>query len=153
MKKKTCNIPTIIFFLTSLLIFLVDQVTKIFVRKNIPLGTSVEIIPKILYFTNTTNTGASFSLLTDFSMLLTIIAFIVVIAIILFYRRIQEPYKLLSALIFGGTLGNLADRLLFGSVTDFIDFRIWPIFNVADSMITIAAIMLVIIVWRGENCD
>lgn len=149
--KKTITLPTTIFFLTAVLVFLVDQITKILVRENITMSTSIELIPKILYFTHTTNTGASFSLLTDFSLLLTIVAIIVVIAIILFYRKIPENYKLPFALILGGTLGNLTDRLLFGTVTDFIDFRVWPIFNVADSMITIAAILLVIIVWREER--
>ena len=79
------------------------------------------------------------------------IAIIVVISIIVFHKKIPDSYKLPFALILGGTLGNLTDRLLFGTVTDFIDVRIWPIFNGADSAITVAAILLIIIVWKEEG--
>jgi signal peptidase II len=148
---KSITLPTSIFFLIAILIFLIDQITKIMVRSSIKQGTSLKIIPNILYFSHTTNTGASFSLFTSFSTILTIIAILVVIAMIIFYKKIPDNYKLPFALILGGTLGNLTDRLIFGTVTDFIDFRVWPIFNGADSAITIAAILLIIISWKEER--
>ncbi len=149
--QKLIPLPTSIFFLIAILILLLDQITKIGVRSSIKQGTSLEIIPNILFFSHTTNTGASFSLFTSFSSILTIIALVVVIAIILFHKKIPDNYKLPFALILGGTLGNLTDRLIFGTVTDFIDFRVWPIFNGADSAITIAAILLIIISWKEER--
>src|SRR3989338_3018850 len=149
--KNTRTLPTSIFFLIALLIFLLDQITKSIVRNYIKLGTSLEVIPNILSFTHTTNTGASFSLFTNFSVVLTIIAIIVVLAIIIFHRKIPDSYKLPFALILGGTLGNLTDRLLFGTVTDFIDVKVWPIFNGADSAITVAAILLIIIAWKEDK--
>ncbi len=151
MKKYT--LPTSIFFLLAALIILFDQITKILVRTQIKEGTSIAIIPKMLYFTHATNTGASFSLLTRYSFLLTVIAILVVIGIIFFYKKIPVQYRTAGALILGGTAGNLIDRLQYGSVTDFIDVRIWPIFNVADSAITIAAILLIVIVWKEEKVE
>ncbi len=149
MKKYT--LPTSIFFLLAAFIILFDQITKILIRTEIKEGTSVAIIPKMLYFTHATNTGASFSLLTSYSFLLTIIAILVIIGIFIFYRKIPENYRAAAALILGGTAGNLIDRLQYGSVTDFINVRIWPIFNVADSAITLAAILLIVIVWKEEK--
>ena len=154
MDKKTIpfiSLPTTIFFLIAVMVVLLDQITKYFVREKIHIGTSLIIIPNILYFTHTTNTGASFSLLTNFSFFLTIIAIVVVVGTIFFYKKIPDKYRLASALILGGTAGNLFDRLLFGRVTDFIDFRIWPIFNIADSSITVAAILLLIISFSSSH--
>ena len=148
---KSISLPTSIFFLIAILIFLIDQITKSLIREYIKLGTSLEIIPNLLYFTHTINTGASFSLFTNFSLLLTIIAIVVVLAITVFHRKIPHNYKFPFVLILGGTLGNLTDRLFFGTVTDFIDFRIWPIFNAADSAITVAAILLIMIAWKEER--
>jgi len=139
------------FFLISLLVLSVDQITKILVRTGIKEGTSVAIVPKILYFTHATNTGASFSMLTNYSFFLAIIAVLVIIGIFVFYKKIPFQYRTAAALILGGTAGNLIDRLQYGTVTDFINVQIWPIFNVADSAITIAAILLIIIVWKEEK--
>lgn len=149
MKKYT--LPTSIFFLLAAFIILIDQITKMLIRTQIKEGTSFTVIPKMLYLTHTTNTGASFSLLTSYSFLLTIIAILVIIGIFIFYKKIPGKYRTAASLILGGTAGNLIDRLQYGSVTDFIDVRIWPIFNVADCAITIAAILLIAIVWKEEK--
>ncbi|MBI5003008.1 signal peptidase II [Candidatus Woesearchaeota archaeon] len=149
--KYNWSLPTSMFFLISVLIFLLDQITKILIRTQIKEGTSIEIIPNILYFTHATNTGASFSMLTNYSFLLTIIAVLVIIGIFIFYKKIPLQYRIAAALILGGTAGNLIDRLQYGTVTDFINVQIWPIFNVADSAITVAAILLIIIVWKEEK--
>lgn len=150
-KKYRYELPTTIFFLVALFVVLLDQITKTLVRTEILTGTSMEIIPKLFYLTHTTNTGASFSLLTGYSFLLTIIASLVVLAILFFHKKIPKEYKCAFAFILGGTAGNLIDRLWFGTVTDFIDVRIWPIFNIADSAITVAAILLIIAVFQEEK--
>ncbi len=149
--KYKYTLPTSIFIAATLLIVLADQITKYIVRAMIPLGTSVQIIPKLLYFSHTTNTGASFSLFTSYSFILSMIAGAVIAGIIVFYNKINTNYRLPAALILGGTIGNLTDRLVQGRVTDFIDLRVWPIFNVADSAITIAAVLLIITVWQEEK--
>ncbi len=149
--KNRWQLPTTIFFLISAGVVLLDQLTKILVREKIPLGASVTLLPYLLSFTHTTNTGASFSLFTKYSFLLTIIAIAVILAIIFLYKKIPKEYKLSFALILGGTAGNLLDRIFFGTVTDFMDIHIFSIFNVADSAITLAAILLIIAVFREEK--
>lgn len=144
------TLPTSMFFCISLFVILLDQITKYLVRQEIPLGASIPIIDNILSFTNTTNTGASFSLFTEYSFLLSILAGIVIAAILIFYKKIPANYRLPFALILGGASGNLIDRIFFGTVTDFIDLHLWPVFNLADSAITVAAVLVVIIVWREK---
>jgi len=145
------TLPTSIFVAVTAFVVLIDQMTKYLVKTIIPLSASYPVIPNILYFTHTTNTGASFSLFTSYSFILGMIAGAVAAGIIVWYKQIPKNYLLPAALILAGTLGNLIDRILQGHVTDFIDVRIWPVFNVADSAITIAAIMLIIIVWKEEK--
>ncbi len=151
MKKYSYTLPTTIFFLLALLIVLLDQITKYLIRQEIPLGASIPLMNNIVSLTHTTNTGASFSLFTEYSFLLGILAGAVVVAILLFYKKIPANYRLAFSLLLAGTLGNLIDRLRFDTVTDFIDLQIWPIFNVADISITTAAILLVIIVWKEDK--
>ncbi len=145
------TLPTTIFIAVTALIVLIDQITKYLVKIMIPLGTSYPIVPNILYFTHTTNTGASFSLFTSYSFFLGMIAGAVAAGIIVWYKQIPKNYLFPAALILAGTLGNLIDRIVQGHVTDFVDFRVWPVFNIADSAITIAAILLIIIVWKEEK--
>jgi len=79
---------------------------------------------------------------------------IVIIGIILYYYK-DLPKKYLpiisTSLILGGAIGNLIDRFLFGFVIDFIDFRIWPAFNIADSAVTIGVIGLIIYFWQTKK--
>lgn len=149
--KNRWQLPTSIFYLIAAGIILLDQLTKTLVREKIPLNESVTIIPHLLSFTHTTNTGASFSLFTNYSFFLTVIAIAVIFAITLFYRLIPREYKLSFALILGGTAGNLFDRIFFGRVTDFFDIHIFSIFNIADSAITLAAVLLIIAVYQEEK--
>ncbi len=149
--KKEWTLPTSIFITITILIILLDQLTKHFVRTYMLLGERIYLIGKYINLTYTTNTGASFSILSDYSFILGIIAVFVVIAIIIFYARIPREYRLAFALILAGTVGNLIDRMMYGAVTDFMNITIWPIFNVADVAITTAAILLIREVWLEEK--
>lgn len=74
-----------------------------------------------------------------------------IIAIFYYIKKIVKNEKLLQfavGLLLGGTIGNLIDRIAYGAVIDFIDFRIWPVFNVADSAVTISIILLIILLWK-----
>lgn len=148
MKKYQWTLPTSIFFCMSLFVIFIDQLTKYEVRQQIPLGASLPLIDNFISLTHTTNTGASFSLFTNYSFVLGILAGIVIVSILAFYKKIPTLYRIPFSLILGGATGNLIDRILFGTVTDFIDLHFWPVFNLADSAITIAAILLMIIMWR-----
>ena len=139
--------------LVAAAIVVLDQLTKILVGIYLQTEKFVSItswLNLVLVY----NTGAAFSFLASaggWQRYFFIVSSIVIIAGILFFLRRNAGQRLFSlalSLILGGAAGNLIDRLLYGQVTDFIDFHIWgwhwPAFNVADSAITIGAILLVI---------
>jgi signal peptidase II len=125
------------------LIIALDQLTKFLIRNTTPKI----IIPKVLTFTYITNTGAGFGILQGMNALLIIVS-IAIIALLLYYYHTNKDEeqipRIFFALIVGGALSNLIDRVLFGAVTDFIAFSFWPAFNIADSAITIGVATLII---------
>ncbi len=137
--------------LIALLIVIFDQITKLLIIKNFRLNQSIPIINKIFHLTYVQNTGAGFGILKGFNLLL-ILASIIVISIIIYYiKNVKENEILLQTLIgfvLGGAIGNLIDRIRLSYVVDFLDFQIWPVFNIADSFITIGIIGLVIYFWK-----
>ena len=137
-----------VFFLIGFLIVFVDQLSKIWVRANLYLGQSIFDVG-FFQITHIHNTGAAFGLLRGQSFALTLVAIIGIIAVLLcaFFCHRFLPFldnmlgKSALGLVLGGTVGNLIDRLRFGYVTDFINFRVWPVFNVADSAVTVGVII------------
>ena len=131
------------------LVVLIDQVTKYLIVIRLPLFQSIEVIPGFFDITHIHNPGGAFGFLADQSSgLRTIIFFFVsvlaVVLILWFYHNTPPSHPLLAtgfALIFGGAVGNIIDRIRMGKVIDFLDVYIrnyhWPAFNVADSAITI----------------
>ncbi|MBD3319013.1 signal peptidase II [Candidatus Woesearchaeota archaeon] len=134
-----------LFFLLTVLILLLDQITKWIVRSSLTMGESIPLLPGVLHFTRIHNTGAAFGLLQHYTTVLIVISFIVLIFFVYAYRDIvgQQSTSIFGALILAGALGNLIDRLFFGYVTDFIDFLIWPAFNIADTALTVGGISVV----------
>jgi len=137
------------FLLIGLLIVAADQLSKAWIRSNLPEGHSLFQLG-FFRITHVHNTGAAFGLFQGQSFALTIVA-IIAIVIILTYVLVSYRYfpwfdsmltKVALGLMLGGTLGNLIDRLRLGYVTDFIDFGYWPAFNIADSAVTIGVIVL-----------
>jgi signal peptidase II len=133
-------------FIAVLIVFLLDQFAKIYLAKNFLLNQSVPLVKGILYFTLVHNRGAAFGILKN---QLPVFIFTAAVAIVLIYLNLKKNkkkglsvYNFALSLILAGALGNLVDRLTLGYVIDFIDFRIWPVFNVADSAITMGAILL-----------
>ena len=117
-------------------------------------GESWPIIPKIFHITYAQNTGAAFSLLRDNNMMLGIIAAVLIIAVIIAYyitKKKDTLYIISLSFILGGSIGNLYDRILRGYVVDFLDFRVWPVFNLADSMINIGFLLLVIHIFMTKG--
>ncbi|MFC1903426.1 signal peptidase II [Chloroflexota bacterium] len=139
----------VVFSLTGLLIVVADQLSKAWIRANLAEGWSL-FETSFFRITHVQNTGAAFGLFRGQSFVLTIVAILGVIALLsyvfIFSRRLPLLDSILSkcalGLVFGGTLGNLIDRLRFGYVTDFIDFGFWPAFNVADSAVTVGVIVI-----------
>jgi signal peptidase II len=134
-----------------IVIVAVDQITKAIVRARLPLHTSVTVIPGFMDFTHVRNTGAAFGILNaaEFPFKTTVIAVIAIAALVgvgayaAGLARDQVLARVGLALIIGGAAGNLIDRVMVGSVVDFVDvywrtYHFWA-FNVADSAITIGA--------------
>src|SRR3989338_2173287 len=146
MKNKTLTA----LFSIAIFIVLLDRTTKYLISRYMQLNQSIPLINKILHLTYIQNTGAGFSILKGWNTLLIFIS-LIVIGIILFNldKIIKEKSIYLPiALVLGGAVGNLIDRIFFGYVIDFIDFRIWPAFYVAYSAITIGAVWLIFYLWK-----
>ena len=137
---------------TAFFVVLLDQLTKFLIRNNLKLGDSIPIIKNIFHFTYVTNTGSAFGLFKGFNLFFVLFSIAVIIAIFYYLRRkIYEKGKFLQlaiGLLLGGTIGNMLDRLSLGFVVDFLDFRVWPVFNVADSAVTASVVILIILLWK-----
>ena len=139
--------------------FLIDRITKIIVCSILKTGESIPIIKNFFSITLAKNTGVAFSLLEGKIDIVIIVTLIVLFLIIDMLRKnnIKENEKKYYALMIGGALGNLLDRIIYGYVIDFLDFKIinynYPIFNIADSCIVIGMILLLInsIKEKGES--
>jgi signal peptidase II len=135
----------LLFGLIAFCVIVLDQATKSIITHTFSVYNSLPLIKNILHLTYLQNTGAGFSMLQGQIELLIWISVIAVGFILYFYDKVKEGYELtFVALVLGGTIGNLIDRLRLGYVVDFIDFRIFPSFNVADSALSIGVIGLVI---------
>ena len=123
-----------------------DHVTKSWVADHFLPGESRIVIPHVLYFTYVQNYHGAFGLFGTHPLLLTAAASAVLIGFYLWYRKEGAAafVHVAFALIFGGAVGNIVDRLRFGYVHDFIDFRVWPVFNVADSAISMGVALLLV---------
>lgn len=137
------------FYIVATLVVIIDQITKAIVRSVIPIGESLPVIPGVVYLTHIANSGAAFGILQN-NRVIFLVATAIVIGLILYFQRTlakeNRSVNLFLGLVMGGSIGNLIDRVTTGSVTDFIDFRFWPVFNVADSAIVIGAIFLGMII-------
>ncbi len=152
--KKTleCRLDVFISVLTLIIIVFTDRVSKSFFSKILSLGESLPVIPNVLHMTLVHNTGIAFGLFKNQGIVFIIIPIIAIFLLIFniyYYRHHDEEisslYVFAISLILGGAIGNLFDRIAYGYVIDFIDFRIWPVFNIADSAITIGALL---ILWK-----
>ena len=141
-------------------IVIADQVTKFIILREVGLHASIPVIPGFFHITHIQNPGGAFGFLANQSAMVRGILFLAVstLALVLvfwFYHKTPPTHRWLAtgfALIIGGAIGNLIDRVRFGKVVDFLDFFIrgwhWPAFNVADSAITIGITIFIIhVVW------
>ena len=140
-------------YVVAIFVLIVDQLTKYAITQNFLYGEYSNIFPG-LGFTLVHNTGAAFSFLSDAGgwqrWLFLIISLVVSIVLMVWLYRLKASQFFLSislALILGGALGNLYDRIFLGYIIDFIDFYYnlhhWPAFNIADASITLGAVFLI----------
>jgi len=143
------------------LVICLDQWTKWLVRENIEFGA--QWLPDWLIWLSPYarivhwyNSGAAFGMFQNGNLVFTTLAFLVIGAIIYYYPQVEAEdwtLKLAMGLQLAGAAGNLIDRLIMGKVTDFISVGSFPVFNVADSSITVGVIVLLLGVWIKEQQD
>ena len=143
--------------LISALVLVADRLTKIWVGNHVPIGGGIPLIPHVLRISHWTNDGAAFSLFADSASPHTVrwvligFSLVAVLVVLIAMIRLGSRFTLTTvalALVFAGALGNVHDRIAYGSVVDFIEVHIftyhWPDFNVADSSIVVGACLLML---------
>ncbi len=154
--KKFIKIYWLLFTVAGLIIAL-DQISKAIVRAKIPFygeWMPIEWLAPYFRFVNWENTGAAFGLFQSGGLVFAILAVVISIFIIYYYPQIplnETLSRIAMAMQMGGALGNLVDRIVFGPVTDFIAVGEFPVFNIADSSITIGVGLLILSLWVNER--
>ena len=142
----------------TLLLIVLDIVSKLVVSRYMSLNETIVIIKKFLNITYVHNTGVAWSLFSHNMVLVIFVSLLVIVGILLYIKN-NNPNSICEkmgySLVLGGALGNFINRIGWGYVIDFIDIKIfsydYPIFNLADVFIVIGVFMLVIYTWRNEN--
>ncbi len=142
-----------IHFIIVFVILSLDQITKAIVSLKLELNETFPLIKGVVGITLVHNRGAAFGLFRGQANLfiLSSLAAIVLIYFLLKKNRHDNYYIFSLSLILAGAIGNLIDRLRFGYVIDFLNFYIWPVFNLADSAITIGGLFLAWAVFKGRK--
>ncbi|WP_290656877.1 signal peptidase II [Anaerovibrio sp.] len=140
----------------GLIVFIIDQLVKGYITASMHLGQSVPVIKNYFYITYVLNPGAAFGIFENQRLFFIGVALVLLGVVIYFRKQLMKEHMLVQygvGLLVGGAIGNLYDRLQNGLVVDFLDFRFWPVFNIADVAICVGAglIMFDICFRRQEN--
>jgi signal peptidase II len=151
----------IILLVVSALVLILDQATKLYIDRSLPLHSSITVINNFLNITYLRNKGAAFGILANSAYRLPFFILVSAVAVLVIFvavRRLREDQKFAAvslALIFSGALGNLIDRVRLGEVIDFLDAHWfehhWPAFNIADSAICVGVALLAIDMFLEER--
>lgn len=144
------------FWLTTLLVLLIDQLSKLWLVNNFAPGESRVVLDQVLWLTYVQNRGAAFGILQGHSWLFFICALLVIVILVAINskQRLPAAMQVIFGLITAGAIGNLLDRLRLNYVVDFFDLGWWPVFNIADMAIVCGAILLIVkLLWdeKGEE--
>ena len=133
----------------SFIFIILDQLAKIVVSSKIALESSIPIVKGFWSFTNVHNKGAAFSILEGSKLLFISVGIIAIVLIVLYYNSIEDRTEydvMIHSMLIGGIIGNMIDRIIHGYVIDFLSFNIFgynfPVFNLADTFIVLAIILL-----------
>ena len=132
-----------------------DQLSKLFIVRNLYVGESINILP-FFNLVHVRNKGVTFGLLSgSLQPIVFVILSLIVVGFLIDYARKNKNYRPFLSLIVGGAIGNIIDRIVYGSVVDFLDFHLgrhhWPAFNIADSAIVIGVFVLFFISYSEEK--
>ena len=136
-----------LFLIVAFLIPLLDQLTKWLIVARLSLHESIPVVDGLLWFTRIHNSGIAFGLFPGLPRLFTVVTVFSMLVVLYFYLTVQPRTRLLAlgcALILGGAVGNLIDRIQYGYVVDFINFGFWPAFNIADSSVSVGVALLLV---------
>ena len=151
-----------LFFAVAVIAYAMDVVTKVIAVAELegPPVKTVEVIPRVLDLTLVRNSGAAFGLATGYTAVLTVVALGVCVVVLRVARTLRDPmWTLALGLLLGGALGNLTDRMLRspaplqGHVVDFLQLPNWPVFNLADCCVCVAAALIALQSFRGVRPD
>ena len=151
--------PTAVLYATAVAVFTVDRLSKIWAESALAGESPIQLIPGVLHLRYATNTGGAFGVWDSAPLVFAGATIAVACLIVWASLRIERsPTAIALGLVLGGSLGNLTDRIvrgpgLSGSVVDFIDPRIWPVFNLGDSAIVVGAILLALVGFRKEKVE
>ncbi|MEW6623170.1 MAG: signal peptidase II [Bacillota bacterium] len=146
-----------LFFTIGLIILILDQLTKYIVVINMYPNQTIPVIENVFHITYVRNPGAAFGILQNQILFFILITFAVVLVLIGVYWKVAHRKNLVLtvalALQLGGAIGNLIDRIRYSSVVDFFDFRIWPVFNIADMAIVVGVILFAwqLLIWHEKG--
>ncbi len=121
--------------LLAVTIVIADQYSKYYLQTHMLPGESIPVFENVFHITYVLNPGAAFGILQHYTGFFVLVAIIMLAGAIYFYPKIPAGYTMMRFgvwLMIGGAFGNLVDRVKTGYVVDFLDFRIWPVFNIAD---------------------
>ena len=140
----------------SALVVMVDQATKLWIQSRMGYGDSIPVIREVFHITYILNAGAAFGILENKTWFFVVVALLLIAGVAYIFPRLPAGKPLLklgAGLLTGGAVGNLIDRVRIGYVIDFFDFRIWPIFNIADICIVcgVACLVYVLLTTREEE--
>ncbi len=133
------------FYLIVISIYVLDQWSKFFALDRMSFFESIPVIENIFHITLIQNYGAAFGIFPHMRVFFIVITLVIVLLILAFLRHVPRGLGFLRlglALQLAGALGNMTDRVRLGYVIDFLDFRIWPVFNVADMAIVVGVFFL-----------
>jgi len=135
------------YYLTVLLVIFFDQLSKLWVIRHLKIGETKEVLSHFLYLTLLYNKGTAFGIVKEVSLAIVLFSTLLVVGFLI-YSKLNKKETLIFMLglsfICGGALGNLVDRIRWGYVIDFVDIKIWPVFNLADSFITIGVGLIIV---------
>ena len=129
----------------AVVVFVLDRITKELVQAQVPLGTEVPVIDHLVGITNVKNSGAAFGVAPAAAVFFLIASVVVAIGLVVYvFRNPTTTWTdAVLGLILGGTAGNGFSRVVDGTVTDFVNVHFWPVFNVADSAISVGVVLLI----------
>ncbi len=134
-------------YILAVFVLGLDQWSKYLVRTSMQMGESIPIIDSIFHLTYIENEGVAFGLFSGHTNIFVLVSILVLIGLLIFVWKESSQSLLLhygAALVVSGALGNIIDRAMKASVTDMFDFRIWPIFNIADIAVCVGFVLLVL---------